>query len=224
MLTARTEAIRSNYRASAAYVTGTHSTKVGMTLTHQWRYATTEVNNSVTLTVRGKQPFSLTEYATPIQYHETVNYNMGLFAQDQWTVKRLTANYGVRLDFLKASVDPQDIAAGPFTPARHYDGISNVPNWKDISPRLGAAYDLFGNGKTALKASFGRYVVADAYTVARAVNPETTAAPPTTQNVECHDHLQSIQRLQPQEPGREWFVRADQQPGLRHVDGAGHHL
>jgi hypothetical protein len=39
---------------------------------------------------------------------------------------------------------------------------------------------LFGNGKTALKASFGRYVVADAYTVARAVNPETTAAPPTT--------------------------------------------
>ena len=86
----------------------------------------------------------------------------------------------MRVDFLNAQVDPQDIAAGPFTPARHYDGVSNVPNWKDISPRLGVAYDLFGNGKTALKASFGRYVVADAYTVARAVNPETTAAPPTT--------------------------------------------
>ena len=91
----------------------------------------------MTLTVRGKTPFSLTEYATPIQYHETVNYNMGLFAQDQWTIKRLTANYGVRVDFLNAQVDPQDIAAGPFTPARHYDGVSNVPNWKDISPRLG---------------------------------------------------------------------------------------
>ena len=67
-----------------------------MTLMHQWRYTTQEVNNSVTLTVRGKQPFSLTEYATPIQYHETVNYNMGIYAQDQWTIKRLTANYGVR--------------------------------------------------------------------------------------------------------------------------------
>ena len=162
---------QSNYRASASYVTGSHSMKVGMNLMHQWRYTTQEVNNSVTLVVRGKTPFSLTEYATPIQYHETVDYNMGLYAQDQWTIKRLTANYGVRVDFLKSAVDPQDIAAGPFTPARHYDGIENVPNWKDISPRLGAAYDLFGNGKTALKASVGRYVVADAYTIARQVNP-----------------------------------------------------
>jgi hypothetical protein len=171
---------QSNYRASASYVTGTHSIKAGMTLMHQWRYTTTEVNNSVTLTVRGKQPFSLTEYATPIQFHETVNYNMGLYAQDQWTVKRLTANYGVRLDFLNAQVDPQDIAAGPFTPARHYDGISNVPNWKDINPRFGVAYDLFGDGKTAVKASIGRYVIADSYTIARAVNPEQSTINQTT--------------------------------------------
>jgi len=161
-----------NYRVSASYVTGSHSAKIGMNLMHQWRYTTQEVNNSVSLTVRGRTPFSLTEFASPIQYHETVNYNMGIFAQDQWTIKRLTANYGVRIDFLNASVDPQDIAAGPFTPARHYDGISNVPNWKDIDPRFGVAYDLFGNGKTALKASIGRYVVADGYTIARAVNPE----------------------------------------------------
>jgi hypothetical protein len=161
-----------NYRASASYVTGSHSVKVGATLMHQWRYTTQEVNNSVSLTVRGRQPFSLTEYATPIQFHENVGYNMGIYAQDQWTIKRLTANYGVRFDFLNASVDPQTIAAGPFTPARNYPGISNVPNWKDIDPRFGVAYDLFGTGKTALKGSFGRYVVADGYTIARAVNPE----------------------------------------------------
>jgi len=169
-----------NYRASAAYVTGSHSAKVGFTLMHQWRYTTTEVNNSVSLTVRGKTPFSLTEFATPIQFHETVNYNAGIFAQDQWTVKRLTANYGLRIDFLNASVDPQDIVAGPFTPARSYPGISNVPNWKDIDPRFGVAYDLFGNGKTALKASIGRYVVADGYTIARAVNPEQSTVNQTT--------------------------------------------
>jgi hypothetical protein len=163
-----------NYRASASYVTGSHSVKAGMTLMHQWRYNTQELNNSVTLTARGKQPVSLTEYATPIQYHETNNYNLGLYAQDQWTVKRLTANYGLRVDFLNAQVDPQNIAAGPFTPARQYAGIQDVPNWKDIDPRVGVAYDLFGNGKTALKASIGRYVVADAYTIARAVNPELT--------------------------------------------------
>ena len=37
--------------------------------------------------------------------------------------------------------------------------IKNVPNWKDVDPRVGVSYDLFGNGKTALKASVGRYVV-----------------------------------------------------------------
>src|SRR5580765_5165239 len=163
-----------NYRASAAYVTGSHSAKVGFTLMHQWRFTTQEINNSISLTLQNGLPFSLTQFATPIQFHETVNYNMGLFAQDQWTIKRMTLNYGVRLDFLKATVDPQDIAAGPFTPARSYAGIENVPNWKDIDPRFGVAYDLFGNGKTAVKGSIGRYVIADAYTIARAVNPVTT--------------------------------------------------
>ena len=151
-----------NYRASASYVTGSHSAKIGFQLIHQWRYVTQEPNNSFSMTLQNGQPFSVTQYPTPISFHETVDYNMGLFAQDQWTMRRLTVNYGLRADFLKASVDPQDIAAGPFTTAHHYDAITNVPNWKDINPRVGVAYDLFGTGKTAVKASIGRYVIADA--------------------------------------------------------------
>ena len=162
---------QSNYRASASYVTGTHNVKVGFSLMHAWRYVTQEPNNSVTLTLQRGVPFSLTEWATPIQFHETLKYNMGLYAQDQWRIRRLTVNYGVRIDFLNARVDAQDIAAGPFTPARHFDAIENVPNWKDVDPRIGGAYDLFGDGKTAIKAHIGRYVVGDAYTIARAVNP-----------------------------------------------------
>jgi hypothetical protein len=162
---------QSNYRASASYVTGSHSAKVGFTLMHAWRYNTQERNNSVTLSLRNRQPFSLTQYASPIQYHETLRYNMGIYAQDQWRINRLTLNYGVRVDFLNARVDAQDIPAGPFTPARNFDAVEDVPNWKDVDPRFGIVYDLFGDGKTAIKASIGRYVVGDAYTIARAVNP-----------------------------------------------------
>jgi hypothetical protein len=171
---------QSNYRASASYVTGTHALKVGFSLMHAWRYATQEPNNSVTLTVENGQPFSITQYASPIQWHETLKYNAGIYVQDQWRIRRLALNYGVRADFLSARVDAQDIAAGPFTPARHFDAIDDVPNWKDIDPRIGAAYDLFGDGKTALKAHIGRYVVGESYTIARAVNPIQTATNSTT--------------------------------------------
>ena len=160
-----------NVRGSASYVTGSHAVKVGFTLLHAWRFNTQEPNNSVTLSLRNRVPFSITQYATPIQFHETLRYNMGLYAQDQWRIRRMTLNYGVRLDFLNARVDAQDIPAGPFTPARRFDAVENVPNWKDVDPRFGVSYDVFGDGRTALKASIGRYVVGESYTIARAVNP-----------------------------------------------------
>ena len=100
-----------------------------------------------------------------------MRYNAGLFAQDQWRLNRFTVNYGVRFDMLNARVDEQDITSGRFTPARSFDAVENVPNWKDIDPRVGVSWDIFGDGKTAVKASIGRYVVGESYTIARAVNP-----------------------------------------------------
>jgi len=50
-----------------------------------------------------------------------------------------------------------------------------VPNWHDISPRFGVSYDLFGDGKTAIKATLNRYVAAETMAFAQANNPVLTS-------------------------------------------------
>jgi hypothetical protein len=63
------------------------------------------------------------------------------------------------------------VPANIWLPARKFASVPDVPNWKDIDPRVGVSYDLFGNGKTALKASVSRYVSSNIYAFANNINP-----------------------------------------------------
>ena len=84
--------------------------------------------------------------------------NFGLYAQDQWTIGQLTLNYGVRFDQFKGWVKEITVPAGSFVPERSFAAVNEIPSYKDVTPRLGVAYDVFGDGRTAIKAAFGTYV------------------------------------------------------------------
>jgi hypothetical protein len=123
--------------------------------------------------------------------------DLGVYGQDTWTVKRMTVNAGLRWDYLNNKVDAQDAPGGTWIGPRHFDALSDVPNYKDLSPRLGVAYDLFGNGKTALKATLSRYVQTSTVGTARLLNPlntsvNTATRPWTDAN---HDGIPQVSEL-----------------------------
>src|SRR5262249_6092597 len=87
----------------------------------------------------------------------------------------LTLNYGLRFDYLRAYVPAQSAPVTRFLAARDLPVVECVPCWRDLSPRLGASYDLFGTGRTALKVTWGRYVNKSGTEFATNANPINTS-------------------------------------------------
>jgi hypothetical protein len=169
-----------SYRSSLSYVTGSHAFKVGMTLQEGPAITDVYTNYDTGLIVRNGAPFQVTVRTTPYTARERLVADLGFYAQDTWTIKRLTANLGVRWDYLNGKIEQQAAAASTWIGPRSFDELTNVPNYKDIGPRLGVAYDLFGNGKTALKATVSRYILPYTLAVTRLLNPFNTTVNNTT--------------------------------------------
>jgi hypothetical protein len=157
-----TEQSIKNAAATLSYVTGSHSFKAGFTDT--WaRSEGTSDSNAYQMMFRFNNgiPNQLTQYATPTRSATLTKGEIGLFAQDRWTIDRWTMNFGVRYDQFIGGYPEQSRGPVLYLPNRDFTvaGLTSI-NTKDITPRLGVAYDLFGNGKTAVKVSAGKYVLA----------------------------------------------------------------
>ena len=156
---------------SGSYVTGAHSFKSGV----QWSFGNSQIdrdfNGDILQRYRNGVPADVVVYNTPVVAKETLNADMGIYAQDSWRIDRLTLNMGVRFEYFNASIAEQAAAAGRFAPQRAINEVPDMPNWFDIAPRLGVAYDLFGDARTALKASFNRYMAGQALGFPGRYNP-----------------------------------------------------
>jgi len=162
--------------ASVSYVTGAHNMKVGIQSRTGWlKDLRRGVNGDIIQQYRNGVASQVQVLNTPLNNTVNLNADFGLYAQDMWTMRRFTLSPGVRFDYLNASIPAMTAPAGRFVPARTFEEIENVPNWKNVSPRLGASYDLLGNGKTAVKGNVGLYIESEATGFANTYNPQIFA-------------------------------------------------
>jgi carboxypeptidase family protein len=148
-------------RASLSYVTGAHAFKLGFNnLMGNNLNANRTVESATSYRFNLGVPNLITEYATPNSRRSHLTEG-SLFAQDKWTRKRLTISAGLRFDYFNTYFPEQVLGPGPLVPNRNITfQATDWYQWKDLSPRLGVAYDVFNNGKTAIKATVGKYVLA----------------------------------------------------------------
>ena len=189
--------------ASASYITGSHALKTGVTMQWGTNSRTFDSNAQINTLVTNAGllglpptasmpvrctslpcPLAVLVENTPATAEQKVKSDLGFFVQDAWTMNRLTLNLGARFDHFNAEVPAQSSAApiwpnitnlpGATAPApRDFAAIPNVPNWNDWSIRLAGAYDVFGTGKTAIKANASKYIAAAAAGYAANFNPMT---------------------------------------------------
>ena len=149
------------WRTSVSYVTGAHSLKAG----YAAAYEVTDIfenrpAHGLQYRFNGGVPDQITQRVGKWQYANRTRFD-AFYVQDQWTVNRLTLQGALRYErawsyapegkngLLESSRFGGEARTLPFR--------DNVTGYNDIAPRMGLAYDVFGNGRTAIKANLSKY-------------------------------------------------------------------
>jgi hypothetical protein len=144
--------------AALSHVTGSHNVKVGM----QWSWGSERQgrneNADLQQQYKSGKPDSVAIAMSPVLDDVKVTADRGIFAQDAWTLSRLTLNLGIRFEHFNSKRPELFKPEGRFAPARLFPEVKNLPNWNDVAPRFGIVYDLTGDGKTAIKGGVNKYM------------------------------------------------------------------
>jgi hypothetical protein len=149
------------WSATASYITGAHSMKFGYNgafyVLDQQTFTNTQ---RLSYRLRDGVPNQLTMSANPFKTRARTE-STAFYGQEQWTVGALTLQSGIRYDHASSYSAEQTIGPDRFVPVQiAFPRTEGVRGFNDISLRSGLTYDVFRNGKTALKMSLGRYLEA----------------------------------------------------------------
>ena len=184
--------------SSLSYVTGAHAVKVGMQHRFGWQRDTREgINADLIQQYRNGVPTQVTIFNTPTSSRNNVDADLGVYVQDTWTMGRTTFAPGLRFDYFHTSIPEHSVPAGRFVPARQFPASPDVASWTNVSPRLGISYDLFGNGKTAIKGNAGAYVQSQGTGFAATYNPVVISTDTRTWNDLNRDDIAQENELGP---------------------------
>ncbi|MEO8256665.1 MAG: carboxypeptidase regulatory-like domain-containing protein [Acidobacteriota bacterium] len=199
-------------QSSLSYVSGSHSLKVGFQQRFGWQQDTrTGINADLIQQYRSGAPTQVTIFNTPTASRNEVDADLGIFVQDTWTRGRLTLNPGLRFDYFRTSIPEQSVPAGRFVPARQFAANDDLESWKNVSPRFGVSYDLFGNGATAIKGNLGSYVQSQGTGFAATYNPMVISTDVRTWTDANRDDIAQESELGPTS-NRTFGIRQNQNP------------
>jgi hypothetical protein len=144
------------YAGFVSYVTGSHNIKMGAQVRTGWSQELFETREDIVQIVSNGTPQSVRLVNNPSGHKES-GTNTGLYIQDSWTFGRFTINPGLRYERFAMSIPAQGAGAGRWVPAREFAAQENIVDWNTLAPRFGVVWDLFGDGRTAVKGGLSRY-------------------------------------------------------------------
>jgi len=162
---------------SLSYFAGAHDLKLGYQLNYAKEISRADSTSGMRAVYRNGLPDSVNTYSTPTKFTE-YNREHALYIQDKWTqIKRLTVNAGLRFEssygWQPATCQVANVFIGS---GACYPALKGVPDFKDVSPRVSAVYDIFGDGKMALKFAANRYSQPIGTSLVRNINPVQTVS------------------------------------------------
>jgi hypothetical protein len=131
----------------------------------QYRYRSTAADAGCTETANYDGCFARPDSVLVYDYPNTTAsgewYNSGYLNDRITLTKQFTLNVGVRYDRYSSFLPEQgNPGTGPFATQIifPYKGEANYPIYSTLVPRVSAIYDVTGEGRIAVRASYGRYV------------------------------------------------------------------